>query len=73
MSAEIRAGFEDYQRKVRNEGRRSMLLEQLRTRFGELPAATVAHIEAADMVDLERWGKRVLTAQTLAEVFGEPS
>ena len=60
MSAEIQAWFEDYRRKLRNEairegrneGARSLLLRQLRVRFGELPAATVAHIEAADLADL---------------------
>jgi hypothetical protein len=97
VSAEIRAWFEDYQQKLRNEairegrnegiregrnegiregrkeGECSLLLRLLRARFGELPAATVARIEAADMADLERWGERVLGAQTLAEVFAEPS
>jgi hypothetical protein len=37
------------------------------------PAATVARIEAADLADLERWSERVLDAQTLAEVLGDPS
>jgi len=81
VSAEIRAWFEDYERKVRSEsheaghkagrkeGERSLLLRQLRARFGELPAATVARIEAAEIADLERWGDRVLGAQTLAEVL----
>jgi hypothetical protein len=85
VSAEIRAWFEDYQRKLRDEatregrsegireGERGLLLRQLRARFGELPAATVARIEAADIADLERWGERVLGAQTLAEVLDEPS
>jgi hypothetical protein len=89
MSAEIRAWFEDYEKKLRTEastegrkegikegikeGERSLLLRQLHTRFGELPEASVARIEAADMPDLERWGERVLGAQTLAEVLDEPS
>ena len=81
MSAEIRAWFEDNQQKLRNEaikegrneGVRSVLLRQLRTRFGELPSATVARIEAADMADLEQWSERVLGARTLAEVLGDPS
>jgi len=88
MSAEIRAWFEDYQQKLRNEaikegrkegrnegrneGGRSLLLRQLRARFGELLAATVARIEAADMTDLERWGERLLGTRTLDEVLDEP-
>ncbi len=77
MSAEIQAWFEDYQQKLRKEGRnegvRSVLLRLLRARFGELPAVTVAHIETADLADLERWSERVLGAQTLAEVLDDPS
>jgi hypothetical protein len=55
------------------EGGRSLLLRLLHARFGELPAATVARIETADMADLERWSERVLSAQTLAEVLAEPA
>jgi flagellar biosynthesis/type III secretory pathway protein FliH len=89
VSAEIRAWFEDYERKLRaeerneglnegrNEGRkegeRNLLLRQLRARFGELPAAAVARIDAAEIAEIERWGERVLAAQTLAEVLDEPS
>jgi hypothetical protein len=73
VSAEIQAWFEDYQRKVRNEGReegeRSMLLRLLRSRFGELPAATLARIEAADLADIERWAEHILGARTLADVL----
>jgi hypothetical protein len=77
VSAEIQAWFEDYQQKLRNEVRQEeagrLLLRLLRARFGELPAATVARIETADLADLERWSERVLGAQTLAEVLGDPS
>jgi Domain of unknown function (DUF4351) len=55
------------------EGERALLLRQLRTRFGELPAAAVARVEGAEMAVLERWGERVLTAKSLAEVFDDPS
>lgn len=80
-SAEIRVWFEDYQRKVRDEGvaegrkagERSLLLRLLRTRFGELPPAAVARIEAAEMADLERWSERLFGARTLADVLDEPS
>ncbi|WP_437739153.1 DUF4351 domain-containing protein [Sorangium sp. So ce1504] len=77
VSAEIRAWFEDYQQKLRDEGLkeggRNLLLRQLRARFGELPAAVVARIDAADVAELERWGERVLGARTLDEVLGAPS
>jgi hypothetical protein len=89
VSAEIRAWFEDYERKLRaeernqghkegrdeghKEGERNSLLRLLRARFGELPAAAVARIDAAELAELERWGERGLAAQTLAEVLDEPS
>jgi Domain of unknown function (DUF4351) len=68
VSAEIQAWFEDYQQKLRNEARkegrsegvRSVLLRVLHARFGELPAAIVARVEAAELADLELWSERVL-------------
>ena len=54
-------------------GERAMLLRLLRGRFGELPATAVARLEGADVGLLERWGDRVLSAKTLAEVLDEPS
>jgi hypothetical protein len=57
----------------RKEGELNLLLRQLRARFGELPPASVARIEAADIAELEQWGERVLSAKTLAEVLDEPS
>ncbi len=55
------------------EGERALLLRLLRTRFGELPASTVARVEGAEVAVLERWGERVLSAKTLTEVLDEPS
>jgi hypothetical protein len=57
----------------RQEGERALLLRLLRARFGELPPNAVARIETADITALERWGERVLSAKTLAEVLDEPS
>jgi Domain of unknown function (DUF4351) len=80
MGAEIQAWYEKYQQKLqaekaeaRNDGERRLLLRLLRARFGELPAPATARIEAADVAELDRWGDRVLGAQTLDEVLDEPS
>jgi hypothetical protein len=57
----------------RQEGERALLLRQLRSRFGELPVAAVARVESAEVALLERWGERVLSGETLADVLDEPS
>ncbi|WP_437301071.1 DUF4351 domain-containing protein [Sorangium sp. So ce426] len=54
------------------EGRRHVLLKLLGARFGALPDDVVACVNAADVVALDRWSERVLTAPTLAEVLSEP-
>jgi predicted transposase/invertase (TIGR01784 family) len=51
------------------EGHRKVLLKQLRTRFGALPEAVVAQVNAAEAAELDRWSDRVLTAPTLADVL----
>ena len=52
------------------DGRREILLVQLRTRFGELPEAAVARVNEAETEQLELWAKQVLSAPTLAETLG---
>jgi predicted transposase YdaD len=50
-------------------GARNLLLRQLRARFGALPAAAEAHIQAADAAQLDIWADRILTAATLDDVL----
>jgi hypothetical protein len=54
------------------EGQRGMLLELLSTRFGVVPPSAVARIKAADVAELSRWAKRVLSAPTLEDVLADP-
>lgn len=51
--------------------RRDILLKQLRGRFGTVPKAAVARIEAADIAQLDRWLDQILTAPTLAEALAD--
>jgi hypothetical protein len=53
----------------RAQGRREMLLDLLRQRFGELPGATVAQVAVAGLEELQAWSMRVLTAPRLDDVF----
>ena len=54
--------------------RREMLLEAIRTRIGEPPAAVVAAVEAsADIAQLDAWFRRALTAQNLTDLGIQPA
>ena len=53
----------------RTEGKREVLLQQLRQRFGRVPAATVARVGNAGAAELDTWCSRVLTAESLDEVL----
>ena len=57
----------------RKHGARAFLLRQLRSRFGELPAAAIARVGSAEFAMIERWADRLLSAQTLADVLDAPS
>lgn len=47
-----------------------LLLRLLALRFGTLPAEVHTRISSASADELERFGERVLTANSLDEVFG---
>jgi predicted transposase YdaD len=57
----------------REEGERaalaSMLTTQARLRFRDVPPDSAARIESASKVDLKRWLERILTAETLDDLF----
>jgi predicted transposase/invertase (TIGR01784 family) len=55
----------------RAQGQREMLLKLLAKRFGALPEAAVARVDAAGTAELEAWFDRVLTASTLTDVLGD--
>ena len=54
----------------RVEGERRLVLRLLSARFGELPAAAVARVNAAEVPELDRWAEQVLVATTLESVLG---
>lgn len=53
----------------RAEGQRTMLLRQLRARFGALPEATVEKVSRAGIEDLERWADRIFLGTTVDDVL----
>jgi hypothetical protein len=56
------------------QGYRALLGALLEQRFGKLPVEVLARLDAADDDALSAWGRRVLTAASLADVFApEPA
>jgi hypothetical protein len=55
----------------RTEGQARLLRKLLTVRFGALPASARGKIADADEATLSRWGVRLLTAETLDEVFDD--
>lgn len=52
------------------KGEAAMLLRLLTRKFGRIDESIRARVLAADAEQLLVWGERVLSAETLAEVFG---
>jgi hypothetical protein len=69
--AEIQQQVNETVQKLRRQGEREFLLKLLRNRFGELPEATVARVEAAAPEALDAWAMRLLTAKSLHDVLGD--
>ena len=62
-------GREEGRQEGRQEGEATLLLRLLRRKFGALDPATEERVNSADAEQLLEWGERVLTANTLDEVF----
>ena len=63
-------GFQQGMQQGMQQGEAELLLRQVRLKFG--PQATEQHrerIQQADLVMLERWSERILSAATLDELF----
>jgi hypothetical protein len=62
-------GFGQGVREGIEPGYRELLRAQLQQRFDALPVDVVARLDQADIDTLGAWGRRVLTATSLADVF----
>jgi hypothetical protein len=51
------------------EGQATLLQRQLQLRFGEVSPPVAARLEQATPAELTRWAERVLTANTIDDVF----
>lgn len=53
------------------EGQRAIVLRLLTRRFQPLPPEALARIEKADAATLETWADRLLSAESLDEVWSD--
>ncbi|MEZ4239487.1 MAG: Rpn family recombination-promoting nuclease/putative transposase [Myxococcota bacterium] len=65
----LQAGREEGLREGRVQGELRVLLKQLQLKFGALPEAIVARVEAGSEAELEQWAERILVAETLEAVL----
>ena len=52
------------------QGRIETLIQQLELKFGQLPEKTMLKCRNAGDAELRQWSARILTAETLGDVFG---
>ncbi|MBF0627237.1 MAG: Rpn family recombination-promoting nuclease/putative transposase [Magnetococcales bacterium] len=62
-------GRREGKREGKREERIEMMLELLQERFGAVPDWVQARLAAADPETLKRWGKRMMGAETMEQVF----
>ena len=62
-------GRKEGRQQGRAEGRAELLLKQVAVRFGEPSDEVRKRVLAVDDTTLDRWAERILTAETLDDVF----
>ncbi len=67
----IKKGIEQGIQQGVQQGTRDLLKRQLELKFGPLSPDILARLNEARHEQLMRWSERILTAKTLAEVFGD--
>jgi hypothetical protein len=66
---EAQALYQEWRQGAERDGQASILIYLLSQRFGEVPPEVAERIEHASGDTLKRWAGRVLTAQSLDDVF----
>ena len=65
----IEEGLEKGRQEGRQEGEYRLLLQQLKLKFRSIPKNYLQQMTAADADLLLIWGKRILTAENIEDVF----
>ena len=61
---------EEWKSEGRKEGETNILLKQLELKFGKLSVDDKNRVQSADSETLLKWGERILTSDSLDELFG---
>jgi hypothetical protein len=73
LSARLDEWEAEFMERGKREGEETILLRQLKKRFGELPAAVVDALHAAPSERLVVWAERLLDVRSLNELFDDAS
>jgi predicted transposase YdaD len=65
----LREGLELGRQEGRRQGEAELLLRQLRRKFGSVPRKIQTRLRNAQPEQLLEWGERLITANSLDEVF----
>jgi len=65
----LQTGLKKGERKGEQKGSATMLIHLLRMKFGELDEQTLSSVNSADAAQLLVWSERVLSANSIEEVF----
>jgi hypothetical protein len=60
---------DEWEQRAKRTGQAELLLIQLTDRFGPVPAEIVERVQEASSDELQRWARRMWSAQSLAGVF----
>jgi hypothetical protein len=63
--------IEEFERQTREAGKRDVLSRQLSRRFGPLSPRMQRRLASASSAELDEWVERVLTAESVEEVFAD--
>jgi hypothetical protein len=66
----LERGLQKGRQEGRQEGAYQLLKRQLETKFGELPPPTLDVLQQADEEQILLWSERILSADTLGDIFG---
>jgi len=70
MERGLQKGLQQGLQKGLEKGALQLLMHLLETKFGNLPQDLVLRLKQADEEQILQWSGRILTADTLGDIFG---